>query len=293
MFLDKAIEEYLWTIKNGLSRSENTVLVYRDSLNIFLRYMGNVEVSKITTENIIYYCEYLKNYNGRQGKYSDATIQTRIVAVKSFLRWIKLSKGLDTANCQFIKTPDAPRRITCLDDDDIATIRREINTNTFRGIRMRCCFEIMLSSGCRVGELLNIKIQDIKPNGEIVVFGKGRKYRIVFLSKRALVWTNKYLKQRNDDCPYLVVTRRCEEFKPLSYRAFSEQVIRLRKRSGVAKPWSSHTLRHTNATHAIINGASLYYVQQFLGHKSTASTEIYLHVTNPELKKAHKRYVRL
>jgi site-specific recombinase XerD len=135
---------------------------------------------------------------------------------------------------------------------------------------------------------------------EFGVMGKGRKIRVVFLSERAAQWIERYLRERNDH--YHPVFIRHSGVKPAIDDPKAGEKLRLTVRSVqriIGKygrlahlPYSitPHVMRHSFATDLISHGAGLREVQEMLGHKNIATTQIYTHVTNPQLKTVYDKY---
>jgi len=146
----------------------------------------------------------------------------------------------------------------------------------------------MYSTGCRVSELCSLKISDIDLIEEFVrLQGKGNKQRIVPIGSQLLINLNKYLKLRNSNpkikSSYLFLSK---TFNKLDRTA----VFRLIKTTGVQVGIKSkiypHTLRHSAATHMLEGGCDLRTVQEFLGHSSVSTTQIYTKVTKDFLEEA-------
>ena len=161
--------------------------------------------------------------------------------------------------------------------------------------------EVLFSTGLRVSELakLNIDRIDFKSK-EFGIIGKGRRARIVFLTDRAMTWVKRYLSARSDH--YKPLWIRYSGKKPdittagetlrLSVRGIQRILEKHRKMAGLSIKVSPHVLRHSFATTLLSHGADLRSVQEMLGHKNVATTQIYTHVTNPQLKKVHEKYLK-
>lgn len=184
----------------------------------------------------------------------------------------------------------------------------EMMRTKFRSQREKAIFEVLLSTWCRVSELINIKLEDI--NGyNVLVHGKGDKDRAVYLNARAKVALEQYLAERKDNNPYLFP--KCAIAGNFKGRAdamwytdpalvdgtdpmdsgTAETIIRaLGKRAGVQKA-HPHRLRRTGATWALRSGMPILQVSKTLGHESIATTQIYLDVTDEELMEAHRKFV--
>jgi site-specific recombinase XerD len=162
-------------------------------------------------------------------------------------------------------------------------------------LRDRAILETLFSTGLRVSELANLKIEQVNlKRDEFTVRGKGDKPRVVFLSdvaKRALA---EYLAKRRDPSPFFFVSHdRAQSGRAalaLSPRSVERLVERYAKLAGITKRITPHTLRHTFATDLLMSGADLRSVQSLLGHESITTTQIYTHVTNKQLKDVHQKF---
>ncbi len=175
------------------------------------------------------------------------------------------------------------------------------DTSTLQGLRDRVIMETLFSTGLRVSELVSLNKTTVNlETREFGVVGKGRKIRVVFLSERAATWIERYMRERNDH--FHPVFIRHSGAKPAIDDPKAGEKLRLTTRSVqriIAKygllahlPYSitPHVMRHSFATDLISHGAGLREVQEMLGHKNIATTQIYTHVTNPQLKSAHEKY---
>lgn len=160
------------------------------------------------------------------------------------------------------------------------------------GIRNRCLLELLLSSGLRVSELVNIKLNDIDYNNRsIKIFGKGKKERIVYFGEYALNSLNDYLRVRsnilkNKTSDYLFVNHLGDNLTTRGVRDILDRVLSL---SATEKNISPHTFRHSFATMMLNEGASTKVVQELLGHSSMKTTSIYTHLSNDKLRTEYLR----
>ena len=180
--------------------------------------------------------------------------------------------------------------------------------------RMSAAMEVILSTGCRVTELVNIRIDEIEGD-RVLVHGKGNKDRYVYLNARARMSLDIYMGMRKDKNPYLFPAscmNRPGENKNLPYISTGDwwkkkpglvsktghiekgsieaQMRKYSKRAGVdsAHP---HKLRRTCATMALRRGMPIEQVSKMLGHEQLETTKIYLDLSEEDLRQAHKKYV--
>ena len=135
---------------------------------------------------------------------------------------------------------------------------------------------------------------------EFGIIGKGRRSRVVFLTERSCEWLKRYLSTRDDRYNPLWIRysgkeadiSSAGESMRLSVRSMQRLVEKYRRIAGLPIKVSPHTLRHSTATTLLSSGANLRSVQEILGHKNVATTQIYTHITNPQLKEIHDKYLK-
>ncbi|MFH0909566.1 MAG: tyrosine-type recombinase/integrase, partial [bacterium] len=162
------------------------------------------------------------------------------------------------------------------------------------GFRDRTIFEVLYSTGLRGGELCKLTLYEVNLQERMirVVEGKGRKDRVVPVGKVATSYLAEYIKTvrpillGEKQTPVVFVTAQGEPFKTNNLRS---QFMLHRDRAGLPDIITVHSLRHTCATEMLKGGASIRHVQELLGHASISTTQIYTHVVQTDLKKAHAR----
>ena len=158
--------------------------------------------------------------------------------------------------------------------------------------------ELLFSTGLRVSELVKLNRDQINlERREFGVIGKGGKGRIVFVSDEAAKWIEIYTKKRGDNFKPLfirysgaVIEENNGERMRLTARSVERTVKKYVKSSRIPVDATVHTLRHSFATDLLTNGADLRSVQEMLGHKNIATTQIYTHITNKQLREVHKSF---
>lgn len=184
---------------------------------------------------------------------------------------------------------------------EVEKLRNEIDK-----IKDKCVFELLLSTGCRVTELCQIKIDEIRGD-EILVHGKGQKDRIVYLNAKAKLALNAYLKQLYEKDGYKEylfprkgpskglynkITKKYDSPKPYMDASCVEGMLRrIAKKAGIENV-HPHKFRRTCATFALRAGMPIEQVSKMLGHNAISTTQIYLDLDEKSLKLAHEKYVR-
>jgi len=191
------------------------------------------------------------------------------------------------------------RNIKFLSEEELNRLFRVVDLKDKAGLRDRAILEVLFSTGLRVSELTGLNKEQINmESGEFGVIGKGGKGRVVFLSDQAKDWLKKYLMSRNDPYQPLFIRYSGPKSKEvltndslrLSVRSVERMLDKHRKKAGILFRIGPHALRHSYATDLLSHGADLRSVQEMLGHKNIATTQIYTHVTNFRLKEVHKKF---
>ena len=174
--------------------------------------------------------------------------------------------------------------------NDYVKLVNSIDTTSLLGIRNKCLFEVLLCTGARVNELVNIKLINLDLKlGEIRVLGKGNKERIVYLGSYAIDSLKEYLNIRND-----ILGKQTNDYlflnhlgNKLTTRGVRDIIDKILLKSCSDMKITPHTFRHSFATMLLNEGCDLKSVQELLGHVSLSTTSNYTHVSNEELKRVY------
>jgi site-specific recombinase XerD len=185
-----------------------------------------------------------------------------------------------------------------LEKDQFDRLVTSVDTSKEDGMRDRAIMDLLFSTGLRVSELVKLNTDSINmQRREFGVIGKGGKSRLVFLSDRAAETLSRYLKVRKDSFKPLfirysgaVIEENKGERMRLTARSVERIVKKYVKASRLPVDATVHTLRHSFATDLLTNGADIRSVQEMLGHKNIATTQIYTHITNKQLRDVHKTF---
>lgn len=293
-------------IEKGLS--DNTQKNYRQYLNLFIRWLAetakpNLLPRELTGDDIWNYRLYLaRRYKTPHGAHLSKRSQNYyLIALRALLNYFA-EKDIASLPSSKIKLAKAgtEKQITFLDLTDVKKILDIPQLSTLNGLRDRAILELLFSTGMRVSEIvsldkdqLSLLKKDEARTVELAIIGKGKRVRTVYISPRACLWLKKYLAARAQEFAkplFANVHSKNPAVKRLSARAIQIMIAKYAKRAGLFKKVTPHTLRHTYATDLLAHGADLRSVQEFLGHKNVATTQIYTHVTNKRLKDIHEKY---
>jgi len=220
-----------------------------------------------------------------------------VIALRSFLKWMAKNdiRALAAEKLEVPKTRD--HSLKFLDQDQIQRLLNQPVTSNEKGLRDRVILELLFSTGLRVSELvaLNVDQMNLKTR-EFGVVGKGGRARVVFISRQALPYLEKYLWQRRDKYRPLFINyskKRViddDEKTRLTARSVQRLVKGYVHQAKLTVAATPHTLRHSLATDLLRSGADLRSVQEILGHKNISTTQIYTHVTDARLKEVHEKF---
>lgn len=305
MNLENAIRQFLEYCELEKGHSSLTIRNYSQYLTRFKIWCLEQKVDsleEINLEVIRQYRLYLNRIRDENGKnLKRITINYHLIALRSFLKFISKRDLAVTLQPEKIELSDTDeRQINFLNDEEVITLLNQPNIKTIQGLRDKAILETLFSTGLRVSELVNLRREQVNlEKGEFAVLGKGGKIRAVFLSDRAKIFLGEYLNRRTDPDEYVFIRfgRKknptleigSEELR-LTPRTIQRIIHHYAIQAGITKPVTPHVLRHSFATDLLSNGADLRSVQTLLGHSSVTTTQIYTHVTDPQLHEVHKAF---
>ena len=283
---DKHIEEYITYIELTKKLSDNTILSYTNSLNLFHRYIKkNLNLSN--ENDIENYIKYLND------THSNASVNHEVTVLNEFYKYLKRKNYIKENIMEKISTRKTPKRLPkFLTPEEVDTLLN-IELNDKFDYRNKAMLEFMYATGARVSEILSLEVGDIDFfNCKVLVKGKGAKERVLPISDVALKYLKIYIEEyRNNFFPknkkynnYLFLNNHGEQ---LSRVAFLKIIKKEALKKGIKKDVSPHILRHSFATHLIENGADIRSVQLLLGHENITTTEIYTHLSNEFVKTSY------
>lgn len=304
--LEDAIFEYLEYLAVERQVSPYTIRNYRFYLTKFAtwlrQYYPQTELDGITAKMLKTYRAYLAQHKDEKGRFlSPVTQSYYAIALRSLLRYL-IRQDYGVVSPDKLELPRGKEHsIKFLDYSHVESMIEKVDLSTVRGLRDRALMEVLFSTGLRVSELVSLNKTTVNlETREFGVVGKGRKVRVVFLSPRAAGWVEKYLRARDDH--YHPVFIRHHGVKPEISDPKGGEKLRLTTRSvqriiayygrlaHLPVSITPHVMRHSFATDLLSHGAGLREVQEMLGHKNIATTQIYTHVTNPQLRTIHEKY---
>lgn len=300
--LHTQIVEFLEHIEVERNLSRLTIRNYRHYLSRFADWFterGSREIEELSLEDVRQYRLYLARFTDDYGK--ELTKKTQgyhVIALRSFLKWL-IKQDKKVLAPEKIDLPKGEGlSMKFLDPDQLERLLAQPLLSTPIGIRDRAILEMLFSTGLRVSELVALDRDQVDTKrGEFSIIGKGRRTRVVFLSERAIGYIDTYLVSRTDQYkPLFIHMNRDDahdiegESMRLTSRTIQRIVEKYAKNAKLSVKITPHGLRHSFATDLLHNGAGLRDVQELLGHKNIATTQIYTHVSRADLKKVHEKF---
>ena len=298
---ESAVRDFLRQLEHERQLSPHTVTAYRrdlEDLETFLTgYYGTPEWGWETVDRLT-----LRGFLGwghRKGL-SRRTLARKLSAVRSFFRFLHLEERLEKNPTRAVRAPKMEKRLPAVvsrGELDALFDGAEVRAaeNTLQGTRNLAILELLYGSGLRLSELHGLDVADLDLVADQVrVRGKGRKERIVPLTRAAVTAVRRYeprraealgAASRADDRRALLLNNRGRR---LSRRAIQGIVGDALEAAGGGQELSTHSLRHAFATHLLDAGADLMAVKELLGHVSLSTTRIYTHTSVERLKKVYR-----
>ncbi len=295
--------EYL-DIEKGLS---NTSLVTYDRLiTKFLSWLKknkltSLKPNEFTKDHVWQYRVFLsKAINDNTHQLLKKSTQNHyLIALRNLLKFFAQRDivSLPADKIQLMKQPES-KIVKFLNLEQVTDLLTAPNTNNQTGLRDKAILEVLFSTGMRVAELTALnkdqfKLKNNKEYLELSITGKGNRVRTIYFSERCLKWLRKYLDTReNDKEKSLFIRYKGPTDSPLrlTTRSIENIVKRYVILAGLPLSTVVHTMRHSFATDLLEKGVDLRSVQEFLGHKSIATTQIYTHVVSKRLKDLHQKF---
>ena len=273
------VDKFLFFLKVELNYSELTIKSYQLDLTDFFEYIESKKINYLTITNhdVRGYLKYLDSCNLK-----NSTISRRISTLRTFYNYLVDENIVENNVFHNVKNPKLEKKLpNYLNYNEMEELLESIDISTTEGLEKRLLIEMFYSTGCRVSEMINVKISDIDfTNKTIRIMGKGSKERIVYFGDYASKYLDNYLSKVKCD-KYLFTNKKGEK---LTINEVEQIVKDIMKHISIKTHVTPHTLRHTFATHLLNNGADIKTVQELLGHANLSTTGIYTHVSSDRLK---------
>ncbi|MDP3880811.1 MAG: tyrosine-type recombinase/integrase [bacterium] len=300
MDIDSLLTQYLDYLELEKNRSLKTRENYERYLKKFFDLENIKSEGDISANAVRNFRLKLAREPGKNGKQMKKVTQNYyVIAIRNFLKYL-IKEDFKVLSPDKIELPKVARRqIDIIEYSDLERLLEAPKGSDLRTLRDKAILELFFSTGLRLSELCHLSRYLNFERGEVTVRGKGEKLRVVFVSDGARKAIKSYLDQRSDTLEWLFVSMskvpKGSKKKPkvigqITPRAVQRLVDKYRLEAGIAERVTPHKLRHLFATDLLINGADIRAVQEMLGHSSIATTQIYTHITNKQLKDVHKSF---
>ena len=275
--LIETYSEYL-IFQKGLS--PNTVDSYISDLKKLSRYLQDDEISQQSIEN--YFLD-ISDFN-----YSTSTKKRFYSSIRNFLKYLDEEENILQIKVSELRLKSIRKLPEVLSIEDIEKMINAYKHDDFLNSRNKTIIDVLYSTGCRVSELCNINLSDLDlVDNSLKLKGKGSKQRIVPIGSELKVNLLKYLKIRENFInskgePLFLTKSRNSLDRTAVFRIIKNTALKASLDTNI----HPHTLRHSAATHMLEGGCDLRTVQEFLGHSSVSTTQIYTKVTKEFLEEA-------
>jgi len=325
--LEQLKREFLEHVEIEKGNSLKTVNNYDYYLSRFLEFAKITNPKDITDDNIREYRLFLNRQPGAKARgQSSSTLKRNtqnyhLIALRSFLKYL-MKRGITSLPADRIELAKIKQRsLDLISTDELNRLldgpnqiskrlnlgnTRDSTSGDIKTLRDKAILELFFSTGLRLSELCSLNRDLDLSKDEFSIRGKGEKVRVVFLSDGAKEAIREYLKNRKDlDEPMFIQYSRNNGNKKSnlgSTRGSASNTNRLTPRSierivktyaivaGISKKVTPHVIRHSFATDLLSNGADIRSVQMMLGHSNIATTQIYTHITDKQLRDVHKKF---
>jgi integrase/recombinase XerD len=287
----------------GSGKSENTIIAYKRDLDKYLIWLKDKQVVSAVESDILAYLLFC-----RQDGLKRSSINRMISSLRLFYGYVAAKENI-TSPMDLVRNTKIPLRLPkSLSVEQISSMIEGCPT-TDLGIRDKALLEMFYATGCRVTELLNLKLADIEsllttasPIGTMRVVGKGDKERVVPVGTFAIFYLKNYLKKVRPDLlskavfqsEYVFLNKNGNQLTRQGAHYIAKEAA---QRVGIdAGSVSCHVFRHSIATHLLDGGADIRVIQEMLGHSSIVTTQIYTSITIGRIREvyamAHPRAIQ-
>jgi site-specific recombinase XerD len=296
MDITTAKRQFLEYIEIEKGRSLKTVENYDRYLTRFLTEMSIKRLADISEDTLREFRLKLNRASGIKVRGQAAATMKKntqnyyMIALRSFLKYCR-KRGWDTVAPDVIElAKTGARHLDLISIDELTRLLKAPDLATTIGLRDKALLELFFSTGLRLSELCSLNRDLDLSKDEFSIRGKGEKVRVVFLSEDAKTAIRAYLKARKDMAEPLFVNHAARDTGRLTPRSIERTVKHYAIKAGISKKVTPHVLRHSFATDLLSNGADIRSVQMMLGHANIATTQVYTHITDKQLREVHKKF---
>lgn len=292
-----AKRQFLEYIEIEKGRSLKTVENYDHYLTRFAEDMQIKKVKDISEDTLREFRLRLNRAPGVKVRGQSAATMKKntqnyyMIALRSFLKYCR-KRNIDAVAPDIIELAKVgARHLDLISIDELNRLLKSPDLSTLKGLRDKALLELFFSTGLRLAELCSLNCDLDLSRDEFSIRGKGEKVRVVFISDDARTAIKAYLKARKDmEEAMFVNIAKNKEASRLTPRSIERIVREYSIKAGISKKVTPHVLRHSFATNLLSNGADIRSVQMMLGHANIATTQVYTHITDKQLREVHKKF---
>lgn len=265
--------------------SPESMKTYNFYLTDFFEHI-NRPFEQITTNDIRIYLYEAQQRTG----ISNRTLDGKRLVINTFMDWCWKEGYIPNNPCAGIK----PIKFEEKPREPLSNMELEIVRDACENYRDKAMIELFYSTGCRLSEMVNLKISDIDfTTKEVHLFGKGSKHRTSYLNAKAEYMLKKYFelerpKETTSDSVFVIFRK---PYSGMRKQGIYSRIKAIQKRSGIERSLFPHLLRHTMATDALNRGMNVAEVKEILGHEKLDTTMIYAKISHDSVKFNHRRYI--
>ncbi|MCB1138071.1 MAG: site-specific tyrosine recombinase XerD [Leptospiraceae bacterium] len=285
----KEFQDFL-LVERGLS--ENSIHAYSYDLKKFEDFVASrrKDLLTVNTEDVVGFLQ-----DQKEKQISSRSRARALAALRQFYKYLKDENRLEANPTDNVDTPEVKKTLPdYLTVEEIKELFDCFNEKDPYEMRDKAIFELLYSSGLRISEACNLRLEDLDlENLFLTVRGKGGRERLVPFGQKSLEVIQNYMENAREKIlksrysQYLFISKKGDLLNRKSVWRLLKKYI---SRTGIKKPVTPHTFRHSFATHLIENNADLRSVQELLGHLDISTTQIYTHMASRTLKEVHKKF---
>jgi site-specific recombinase XerD len=297
--IEQLKREFLEHLEIEKGSSLKTIENYDRYLIRFFNFAKIKNPSEITDSNVREFRLYLNRQSTGNNRATGETLKKKtqnyyLIGLRMFLKYLTKHK-IDSLPAERIELAKIPERsLDLISSQELERLLKAPEGDNEKSLRDRAILQLLFSTGLRVSELCSLTRDVNFSSGEFSIRGKGSKVRVVFVSDEAKRAIDEYLKKRKDmdDALFTKISseKRKNENEGLARRSIERIVKYYAIKAGISKKVTPHIIRHCFATDLLSNGADIRSVQMMLGHANIATTQIYTHITDRQLKDIHKKF---
>ena len=291
--MNEKITIFLDYISFELGLSMNTLEAYEQDLVSFVNFLSTKSIKSLNDVSRDDVLDYLLSEREREMK--DTTISRRLVAIRLFFSYLAKNNIISNDITDIMDFPKIARVLPdFLTLDEVERLINAVSGDDILSLRDKAILELIYSTGLRVSELVNLKLENILSEECCVrCIGKGSKERVVPYGEKARAILQNYMDNarlkllKDSSKSYVFLTRTGQ---PLSRQRIWQLIKHYALQADIRKNISPHTLRHSFASHLLSQGGDLRVIQEMLGHADISTTQIYTHVDTNKFKNAHAAF---